>query len=93
MDENQKELLRLTLRCTRLEDEIRQSRITHDEENTEVRSKALSQLTALRSQFESDRLELKQAIDKLQKEKIDLQSEIGQLLRDRRGLYPRRDAK
>ncbi|KAJ3351155.1 hypothetical protein HDU91_006159, partial [Kappamyces sp. JEL0680] len=80
----QKENLRLTLKSTRGEDESRRQQERFDEERTNLSAKTLSQLKCLREQFESDRLELNTTIDRLQKDKMALQSEVGQLLRDRR---------
>lgn len=59
-------------------------RLTSDEDGIEVRNRSIAQLKALREQFERDRLEFKISLDKLQKEKLGLQIEVGQLLRDRR---------
>ncbi len=72
------------MKCTRLEEEKKILTLKYEEETTEVTSKSVNQLKTLREQFESDRLDLRMTIDKLQKEKVDLQAEIGQLLRDRR---------
>lgn len=38
----------------------------------------------MREQFEADRCDLRISLDKAQRHKIDLQAEVGQLLRDRR---------
>jgi hypothetical protein len=41
-------------------------------------------MKSLREQFEYDRCELRMTIEKLQGHKVELQAEVGQLLRDRR---------
>ena len=55
-----------------------------DSEMSELQSRATSQLRTIREQFDSDRLSLRMTVDKITKEKVDLQAEVGQLLRDRR---------
>ena len=63
---------------------MKSQRLALDEDGIEVRNRSNAQLKILREQFERDRLEFKISLDKLQKEKLDLQTECGQLLRDRR---------
>lgn len=56
----------------------------HEERNTELMLKSKEQLRSVREQFDVERAGLASQIELLRSSKIELQAEIGQLLRDRR---------
>lgn len=84
METNQRENIQLSKKVADLESDNRMMITKYEDESIDVRSRALSQLKETREQFEKDRIEAKMTIDKLTREKVDLQTEIGSLLRDRR---------
>jgi hypothetical protein len=79
-----KENIELSIKLSKAVEELRTQRLALEEDGIELRNRSNAHLKVLREQFEKDRLEFKISLDKLQKEKLDLQAEVGQLLRDRR---------
>lgn len=55
-----------------------------EEQLTETLLKSKNQMKVIREEFEQERNDYRTEIDALRKGKVDLQAEIGQLLRDRR---------
>jgi membrane protease subunit (stomatin/prohibitin family) len=86
VDKHQRDNSKISLQLVRLQEEMQTIVTNNNEEISELQSRATSQMKTIREQFESDRLALRMTIDKITKEKIDLQAEVGQLLRDR--IYP-----
>ena len=80
----QKENLVLTLRNTELEEDLRISKNRYESEVADIMETAAAKIKRMRETFEADRCEFRIKVDKLQQQKVDLQSEIGQLLRDKR---------
>jgi hypothetical protein len=66
------------------EDHLRRLIRDRDEQIAEIIQKSNSQLKALREQYTSDKSRFSVEIDELKKSKIELQVEIGHLLRDKR---------
>ncbi|KAI8901664.1 hypothetical protein BC833DRAFT_562314 [Globomyces pollinis-pini] len=72
------------LKCNSLEDEKRAIVSKYEENETDLLEKYNYKHRELRERFDDERCQLRCQIDNLQKEKVDLQAEIGQCLRDRR---------
>ncbi|KAI9145530.1 hypothetical protein BKA69DRAFT_439585 [Paraphysoderma sedebokerense] len=69
-----------------LEDRLKFNELKKDEEINEIIKRSNEEIRSIREQYDSDRKRLQQEIDKSKQSNIDLQCEIGLLLREKRAI-------
>lgn len=69
-----------------LEDRLKFNALKKDEEINEIIKRSNEEIRSIREQYDSDRKRLQQEIDKSKQSNIDLQCEIGLLLREKRAI-------
>ena len=82
--EAQKEKLSLTLACTELQEDLRISKNRYEKEISDITEATNTKIKRMRDSFEAEKNDMRLRYDRLQQQKIDLQGEIGHLLRDKR---------
>ncbi|KAJ3052717.1 hypothetical protein HK097_005809 [Rhizophlyctis rosea] len=78
------EVRHITRDKTMVEDGLRRVLRQKEEEIVDLTMKSNEQIKSLREQYDNDRMRLQQKVDELSNSKVELQVEIGRLMRDKR---------